>query len=126
MLNLGSQLAKGAEAISKVKKEDVEVGITPKKQVMQVDKVTLHHYQAINGSNPETEPVLIVYGLIGRYTMIDLQEDRSLVRNLLARGVDVYVIDWGYASRADQHLSFDDYVAYYLDECVDYIRHANG
>ena len=29
--------------------------------------------------------MLIVYGLIGRYTMADLQEDRSLVRNLLSR-----------------------------------------
>ena len=36
-------------------------------------------------------PVLIVYGLIGRYTMADLQEDRSLVRNLLKLGVDLYV-----------------------------------
>ena len=39
--------------------------------------------------------MLIVYGLIGRYTMADLQEDRSLVRNLLKLGVDLYVVDWG-------------------------------
>lgn len=126
MLNLGTQLAKGAEAISKIKVEDVDVGITPKQQVMQIDKVTLHHYEPLDGNKPKTEPVLIVYGLIGRYTMIDLQEDRSLVRNLLERGVDVYVVDWGYASRADQHLSFDDYVAHYLDECVNHINEAHG
>ena len=121
MLNLGSQLAKGAEAISKIDVEDIDVGITPKKQVMQVDKMTLHHYEPVGGVKPKTEPVLIVYGLVGRYTMIDLQEDRSLVRNLLSRGVDVYVVDWGYPSRADQHLSFDDYVAHSVDECVNYI-----
>ena len=30
--------------------------------------------------------MLIVYSLIGRYTMTDLQEDRSLIRNLLNKG----------------------------------------
>jgi hypothetical protein len=33
--------------------------------------------------------------LFGRYTMADLQEDRSLVRNLLNLGIDLYVVDWG-------------------------------
>jgi len=123
-LNLGTQLAKGAEAISKIKTEDVDVGITPKNKVMQVDKVTLHHYEQFK--DVKTEPVLIVYGLVGRYTMIDLQEDRSLVRNLLNRGVDLYVVDWGYAGRADQFLNFDDYICHYLDECINHICDAHG
>ena len=46
--------------------------------------------------------MLIVYSLIGRYTMTDLQEDRSLIRNLLNQGVDLWVMDWGNASRADR------------------------
>ena len=58
--------------------------------------------------------MLIAYGLIGRYTMADLQEDRSLVRNLLNLGVDLYVIDWGHPSRADRYLTVDDYVEGYL------------
>lgn len=126
MLTLGTKLAKGAEAISKIKVEDVDVGITPKKQVMQIDKVTLHHYEPLGDVKTKTEPVLIVYGLVGRYTMIDLQEDRSLVRNLLTRGVDLYVVDWGYASRADQYLTFDDYICHYLDECINHISEAHG
>ena len=44
-------------------------------------------------------PVLVVYGLVGRYTMADLQEDRSLIRNLLLQGVDLYAVDWGNPSR---------------------------
>ena len=39
-------------------------------------------------------PVLICYGLVGRWTMTDLQEDRSLVRNLLNLGIDLYVMQW--------------------------------
>ncbi len=118
MLNFSQQFAKGAETMARVNAKDIEVGTSEKTLVAEFDKVKLYHYKTLVKDKPKTDPVLIVYGLVGRYTMIDLQEDRSLVRNLLLRGVDLYVVDWGYASRADQYLNFDDYVAYYLDECV--------
>ncbi len=117
-LDFSERFAKGVEQMGQINISDVEVGTTEKELIAQFDKVKLYRYKPLKKGKPKTEPVLIVYGLIGRYTMIDLQEDRSLVRNLLMRGVDVYVVDWGYPSRADQFLSFDDYVAYYLDECV--------
>ena len=59
--------------------------------------------------------MLIVYSLIGRHTMTDLQEDR-LVRNLLGQGIDLW--DWGNATRADRWLTIDDYVSGYLADCV--------
>ena len=127
MLDFSSRIAKGAEAISRLDMKDVAVGATPKTQIFASDKVTVHHYEALDkNTEVKTDPVLIVYGLIGRYTMIDLQEDRSLVRNLLARGVDLYVVDWGYPSRADKFLNFDDYVCHYLDQCVDAVCELNG
>lgn len=125
MLNFSQQFAKGAETMARVNAKDIEVGTSEKTLVAEFDKVKLYHYKTLVKDKPKTDPVLIVYGLVGRYTMIDLQEDRSLVRNLLLRGVDLYVVDWGYASRADQYLNFDDYVAYYLDECVDAICREN-
>jgi polyhydroxyalkanoate synthase len=54
--------------------------------------------------------------------MVDIQEDRSMVRNLLKQGLDVYLIDWGYADRGDRYLTLDDYVNGYIDACVDAIR----
>lgn len=126
MQDFGTRMAKCMEAISRIDKDDVAVGVTAKTEAARFDKVSLHHYQTPEGSTIKTDPVLIVYGLIGRYTMIDLQEDRSLVRNLLARGVDLYVVDWGYPSRADQFLTFDDYVCDYLDACVNHICAAHG
>lgn len=126
MFDYSKQVAVGAEAMARIQADQIEVGTTIKTKVASFDKVTLYRYQSINDIEPTTEPVLIVYGLIGRYTMIDLQEDRSLVRNLLAKGVDLYVVDWGYPSRADQFLNFDDYVGYYLDECIEAICAENG
>ena len=60
--------------------------------------------------NPELRKglaVLIVYALVGRYQMIDLEEDRSFVRKLLAEGIDVYFIDWGHPSRAQRWLTIE-------------------
>ncbi|MFT7593887.1 MAG: polyhydroxyalkanoate synthase [Paracoccaceae bacterium] len=125
-LDFSAKFARSAEALSNIRDEDVDVGATPKTLVFEQDKVTLHHYQPLEGVKVKTGPVLIAYGLIGRYTMADLQEDRSLVRNLLARGVDLYVVDWGHPSRADQYLTIDDYVDWYLDDCVDHIRKTAG
>jgi polyhydroxyalkanoate synthase len=44
----------------------------------------LFRYEPLTEQKVRT-PVLLAYGLIGRYTMADLQEDRSLVRSLLSR-----------------------------------------
>ena len=92
--SLAEKIARGTELFSKLRDEEVTIATTPKDEVWRQDKVTLHHYRPLAEKKVST-PVLIVYGLIGRYTMADLQEDRSLVRNLLNLGVDLYVVDWG-------------------------------
>ena len=121
-LEFFTKLAKSAEAIAEIGDEKIDVGATPKTLIHQDSKVTLHKYDRLDGVEVQTDPVLIVYGLIGRYTMADLQEDRSLVRNLLARGVDLYVVDWGNPSRTDRYTTLDDYVGWFLDDCIDAIR----
>src|SRR5437868_6296901 len=115
--SLAEKIARGTELFSKLRDEEVSIATTPKDEVWRQDKVTLHHYRPLAEKKVST-PVLIVYGLIGRYTMADLQEDRSLVRNLLRLGVDLYVVDWGNPTRADRWLTLDDYIDGYLDECV--------
>ena len=118
--SLAEKIARGTELFSKLRDEEVTIATTPKDEVWRQDKVTLHHYRPLAEKKVST-PVLIVYGLIGRYTMADLQEDRSLVRNLLNLGVDLYVVDWGSPSRADRWLTLDDYIDGYLAECVWFI-----
>ncbi|NNE62733.1 MAG: class III poly(R)-hydroxyalkanoic acid synthase subunit PhaC, partial [Gammaproteobacteria bacterium] len=67
-------------------------------------------------------PLLIVYALVNRPYMADIQEDRSTIKGLLDAGQDVYLIDWGYPDRADRFLTLDDYINGYIDRCVDVIR----
>ena len=122
---LGRRMAEGAKLFSDIRDEDVQIATTPKDLVWSQDKVSLYRYRPMAQSKG-LPPVLIVYGLIGRYTMADLQEDRSLVRNLLNLGLDLYVVDWGNPGRADRFVSMDDYVDGYLADCVAFIQEAAG
>jgi poly[(R)-3-hydroxyalkanoate] polymerase subunit PhaC len=122
---LGEKIAKGTKLFEEIRDEHVEIATTPKDEVWRQDKVTLYRYRPVTEQKVKT-PVLIAYGLIGRYTMADLQEDRSLVRNLLDLGLDLYVVDWGNPSRADRWLTLDDYIDGYLDGCVQFIRERHG
>ena len=114
---IGAKVLTGGRLLSAMRDVDVEIATTLKDLVWSQDKVRLFQYRPL-AERKTRIPVLVCYGLIGRWTMTDLQEDRSLVRNLLNLGVDLYVVDWGNPSRADRYLTLDDYILGYLDGCV--------
>lgn len=118
-------MVSGIDSLSRLREEDIEIGITPKQAVYREDKVTLYRFQPLAKQTLKI-PVLIVYALINRPLMVDLQEGRSLVANLLKLGLDIYLIDWGYPSRADRWITLDDYISGYIDGCSDFIRTAHG
>jgi polyhydroxyalkanoate synthase len=109
---------------------DIDVGQTPSEVVYTENKLELLHYQPEEaGIEPDQEhetPILIVYALINRPYILDLQPERSVVRRLLEGGHDVYLIKWNEPSRLDQHLTLDDYVNRYIDNCVDAVRERSG
>ncbi|MBW1608524.1 MAG: class III poly(R)-hydroxyalkanoic acid synthase subunit PhaC [Deltaproteobacteria bacterium] len=99
---------------------ETKIAVTPYDVVYEEDRVKLKHYK------PTVEiqlkrPLLIVYALINRETMLDLQPGRSVVQNFLQEGIDVYMIDWGYPARKDKYLTIDDHVNGYMDNIVDFI-----
>ena len=98
--------------------ETIEVGMTPADVVYEENKLELLHYESMTDEQNEV-PILIVYALINKPYILDLQPDRSVVRRLLEAGHDVYLIDWNEPSRLDQHLGLHDYVNRYIDNCVD-------
>jgi polyhydroxyalkanoate synthase len=120
-----TKVAAGIRNLGAIRDDEIAIATTPKDLVLKVDKITLHRYRPLADQRIST-PVLIVYSLIGRHTMTDLQEDRSLIRNLLRQGLDVWVVDWGNASRADKYLTIDDYVLGYLDDCVEAMCRETG
>jgi polyhydroxyalkanoate synthase len=104
---------------------DVDVALTPKELIYSEDKVKLYHYL------PKTEeinpvPTLIVYALVNRQYMMDLQKDKSVISRWLELGLDVYIIDWGYPDRTDKYLTLEDYIDGYINNAVDVIRKKSG
>ena len=121
------RMSQGLAALANV--GDVSIGSATKDAVFSEDKVTLYRYRPADVAAPELRvrtPLLICYALVNRPYMMDLQADRSLIRGLLQRGVDVYLIDWGYPDGADRYLALEDYVLRYLAHCVDFVRQASG
>ena len=104
---------------------EADVGETPKETVYEENKLKLYHYESQTESQHDV-PILIVYALINRPYILDLQPNRSVVRTLLNNGFDVYLIDWDEPSQLDRSLTLDDYVNRYLDNCVDEVRDRSG
>jgi polyhydroxyalkanoate synthase len=122
---MSDKLLKAGKLLSSIKDEDVDVGATPKTLVMRRDKVELFRYTPLTEQKVKT-PVLLAYGLIGRYTMADLQEDRSLVRSLLQEGLDLWLVDWGQPNRSERWLTIDDYVDDYIHAAVERVCRETG
>jgi polyhydroxyalkanoate synthase len=99
---------------------DTKIATTPYDVVYQEDRIRLKHYHPVTDLKIKT-PLLLVYALINRDTMLDLQPGRSTVRNLLEAGVDLYMIDWGYPTRKDKYLTIDDHVNGYMGDSIDFI-----
>lgn len=122
-LEFNRKICDGLVSLSQV--GEVDVGVSPKEVVYREDKLVLYRYRPRADKVAKT-PLLIVYALVNRPYMTDLQEDRSLIRGLLESGEDVYLIDWGYPDGADRYLELDDYINGYMQRCVEYICQQHG
>ena len=88
--------------------EEDPPSVTPYQIIYEGGKVRLRHYRAVG--KPLATPLLMVYALIKRPFILDLQPGRSVVEGLTQQGVEVYLIDWIPPTRADSWRGFDAYV----------------
>lgn len=106
---------------------NTEPAVTPYEIVYEEDRVKLKHYSRSETiENKLRTPLLVVYALINRETMLDLQPDRSVVQSFLRDGIDLYMMDWGYPTRKDRFLTIDDHVNGYIGNAVDFILEKHG
>ncbi len=64
-------------------------------------------------------PVLLVPPLAATSMIFDLMPHRSVVRYFLARGFDVYLVDWGDVTADHSNLSLESYVMDWMPNIVD-------
>lgn len=127
LLEMNRKMVEGLKVLSGIRSEDIEFGVSEKEAVYQQDHITLYRYKPLVSEEALFPiPLLISYALVNRPYMVDLQEDRSLVLNLLQMGIDIYLIDWGYPARNDRWLTLEDYIEGYIGGCVDYIRETHN
>jgi polyhydroxyalkanoate synthase len=99
----------------------VQKGATPSEVVYEEDRLKLRRYIP-RGPIRYRTPLVFVFALVNRPYILDLRPGRSVVSHFVDRGFDTYLIDWGEPSRADRHLTIDDYVNGYLSNVIDYVR----
>ena len=118
-----SKVAKTVELLSRG--NHISVGDTPNDIVSETRLYRLLHYRSIVKRVSST-PILVVYALVNRSYVLDLQPNKSWIRHLLMQGFDVYLLDWKSPTRMDKYVSFDDYVNSYIDDCVEIVQNNNS
>jgi polyhydroxyalkanoate synthase subunit PhaC len=100
---------------------ETRVGTTPADVVLTEGTHKLLHYRRETPAS-YAEPVLFCYALVNRPYILDLQPDKSVVRQYLKRGFEVYLIDWGVPTDADQGLTLEHYVCGFLQRAAAFVR----
>ena len=93
-------------------------GCTQYEVVMQRGQTRLLAYRP-RQPDPRKPPLLIVYALVNRPYVLDLEPQRSFLRGLLAGQRSLYLVDWGYPGATDRERRLEDYVVADLDACVE-------
>ena len=63
-----------------LKMPDISVGTTPHEIIYTEDKMKLLHYiPTVEKTHPV--PIFMVYALVNRYYILDLQPDKSVIKN---------------------------------------------
>ena len=123
MLETQKKLISGVETV--VNLDAVKPGVSEKELIYSEDKMRLFRYTPTGEVTVDT-PLLIIYALVNKETMMDLEEENSFVKRLMNQGIEVYIIDWGYPTIDDKYITMEDYIDGYIDRSVDAIREKTG
>jgi polyhydroxyalkanoate synthase len=92
---------------------------TPKETVWALNKARLYRYTPV--LPPEKRypiPLLLVFAIMNRPSILDLRPGHSFVESMVAKGFDVYLLDWGAPGFEDRNLKLDDYAVEYLPRAI--------
>ena len=117
--NLGSILDPRLETFTRVMTTKAPIAQTPKELVWALNKAKLYRYVPV--LTPEARhpvPLLLVFALMNRPSILDLRPGHSFVEYMVGRGYDVYLLDWGVPGLEDKDLKLDDYSLDYMPRAI--------
>lgn len=121
------QIERNMSTLQRVLTTPYPVAQTPKEVIWTLNKASLYHYIPV--TPPEQRhpiPLLLVFALMNRSSILDLRPGSSFVEYMVKLGYDVYLLDWGTPGLEDKNLKFDDYVLDYLPRAVRKLKSFSG
>jgi polyhydroxyalkanoate synthase len=113
--------------------------LTPYSEIYRDGIMSVRHYLPLDeaeialedGTMPVADkrhriPLILVPPLAATAMIFDLLPQRSVVRFFLAKGFDVYLIDWGEVTEDHSHLSLQTYVLDWMPEAVRQVQQESG
>ena len=100
---------------------------TPKELVWTLNKAKLYRYTpVVPAEKRHPIPLLLVFALMNRPSILDLRPGNSFVEFMVGRGYDVYLLDWGAPGLEDKNLKFDDYTLDYMPRAIRKMKAISG
>jgi len=110
---------KRLRAFTKVLSTKAPIAQTPKELVWTLNKAKLYRYTPVVPAEARfPTPLLLVFAIMNRPHILDLRPGHSFVEFMVARGFDVFLLDWGTPGIEDKGLRLDDYAMEYLPRAI--------
>ena len=86
--------------------------VTNYKIIGKINNIELINFIDENHKTNDLKPVLLIYAQINRFNIMDLTTEKSVVKNLMSNGLDVYLLKWDDLSYYNSNSTFENYIEY--------------
>lgn len=83
-------------------------------------------YGPLGVSGADGRPILVVPSLVNRGYVLDLSNERSLMRWLVERGYRPFLVEWGFPGEVEHRFTLTDYVAGRLESALEAVLTITG
>ena len=101
------------------------VGKTAKTVLHRRGTLSLYHYHA-TADEIYRVPLLLVMAPTNKAYILDLAPGQSLIEFLLARGYDIYMMDWNAPGDDERDLKIENYVLDFIPDCLRRVQQDSG
>ncbi|MCA9184036.1 MAG: alpha/beta fold hydrolase [Pirellulaceae bacterium] len=116
-----------AQTFTRLLTTDAKIAQTQKDLVWTLNKAKLYRYVSpVPEEQRHRVPLLLVFAIMNRPYVLDLRPGHSFVEYMLAKGYDIFLLDWGIPGPEDANHSFDTYAGQYLPRVVRKVKAVTG
>ena len=111
----------------KVTTTKAPIGQTPRQAIWTLNKATLYRYTPVKPAEERHRiPLLLIFALMNRSSILDLRPGNSFVEDMLNKGHDLYLLDWGVPGPEDAEMNLGDYALEYIPRAVRKLKAVSG